>query len=147
VLDATYNPDFSHVEADAFQITTNERFAIFFPEKRPFFLSGTEVFESPKRLVYTRRVLDPVGGVKITGKVGSFNLGYLSSVDEGPITFEDGENRALYNFFRLRRDVGDAGSTVGVLFTDRSELGGIHYNRVMASDFRWVFKERYTLTS
>jgi hypothetical protein len=147
VLDATYNPDFSHVEADAFKITTNERFAIFFPEKRPFFLDGTEVFETPKRLVYTRRVLDPVGGVKVTGKVGPFNLGYLSSVDEGPITFEDGENKALYNFFRLRQDVGDAGSTVGVLFTDRSELGGAKYNRVLASDFRWVFRERYTLTT
>ncbi len=147
VLDATYNPDFSHVEADAFQISTNERFALFFPEKRPFFLEGTEVFQTPKRLVYTRQVLDPVGGAKLTGKIGSFNLGYLGAVDEGPFKLEESDHNVLFNFFRIRRDLGDAGSTLGFLATDRSELGGSHYNRVLSGDMRLLFKERYTLTT
>ncbi len=147
ILDATYNPDFSHIEADAFQITVNERFDIFYPEKRPFFLEGTEVFRTPKRLVYTRRVLDPVGGAKLTGKVGDFNLGYLGSVDEGRVTLGESENRDIFNFFRLRKDMGEAGSTLGMLFTDRSELGGAYYNRVISGDMRYLFKERYTLTA
>jgi hypothetical protein len=147
VLDATYNPDFSHVEADAFQMSVNERFALFFPEKRPFFLEGTEVFRTPKRLVYTRQVLDPVGGAKLTGKIGSFNLGYLGAVDEGPLKLEETDHKVLFNFFRLRRDLGNAGSTFGVLATDRSELGGSHYNRVLSGDMRLLFKERYTLTA
>jgi len=60
-LDGTYNPDFSQVEADAGQITVNERFAVFLPEKRPFFLEGTDVFSMPMRLVYTRSIANPVG--------------------------------------------------------------------------------------
>ena len=147
ILDATYNPDFSHIEADAFQITVNERFDIFYPEKRPFFLEGTEVFRTPKQLVYTRRILDPVGGAKLTGKVGDFNLGYLGSVDEGRLTLGESENRDIFNFFRLRKDMGDAGSTLGMLFTDRSELGGTYTNRVISGDLRYLFKERYTLTA
>ncbi len=147
ILDATYNPDFSHIEADAFQITVNERFDIFYPEKRPFFLEGTEVFRTPKRLVYTRRVLDPVGGAKLTGKVGDFNLGYLGSIDEGQVTLGESENRDIFNFFRLRKDMGEAGSTLGMLVTDRSELGGAYTNRVISGDMRYLFKERYTLTA
>ena len=67
-LDATYNPDFSQVEADAGQIAVNERFALFFPEKRPFFLEGTDVFTMPRRLVYTRSIGNPVGAAKLSGR-------------------------------------------------------------------------------
>ena len=66
-LDATYNPDFSQVEADAGQIAVNERFALFFPEKRPFFLEGTEIFGMPKQLVYTRSIANPIGALAIDG--------------------------------------------------------------------------------
>jgi hypothetical protein len=69
-LDATVNPDFSQVESDAGQVTVNERFAIFYPEKRPFFLEGIELFGSPQTLVYTRRILNPKAGAKFTGKLG-----------------------------------------------------------------------------
>ncbi|NIP81334.1 MAG: hypothetical protein GWM90_19820, partial [Gemmatimonadetes bacterium] len=123
VLDATFNPDFSQVEADADQVAVNERFALFFPEKRPFFLEGTEVFNTPQRLVYTRAIVDPIGGAKLTGKVGSFNVGYLGAVDESPITFDEGTDEAAFNLVRLRRDVG-SGSNVGVLYTDRTLLDG-----------------------
>ncbi len=60
-LDATMNPDFSQVESDEGQVTVNERFALFFPEKRPFFLEGIELFGSPQTLVYTRRIVNPEG--------------------------------------------------------------------------------------
>jgi hypothetical protein len=146
VLDATINPDFSQVEADATRITVNERFALFFPEKRPFFLEGSEVFETPQQLVYTRRIVDPIGGTKLTGKVGSFTLGYLGALDESPSSIYGEEGEALFNLLRLRRDVG-LGSTVGVLYTDRTLTEGGGYNRVLAGDARLVFRERYTLTT
>ena len=146
VLDATYNPDFSQVEADADRVVVNERFAIFFPEKRPFFLEGTEVFNTPQRLVYTRAIVDPVGGAKLTGKLGNFNVGYLGAVDESPVTFDLGGEEAAFNLVRVRRDVG-SGSNVGALYTDRTLLDGSQYNRVGAVDTRLVLGGRYSLTA
>ncbi len=146
VLDATYNPDFSQVEADANQITVNERFALFFPEKRTFFLEGAEIFNTPTRLVYTRRIVDPVAGAKLTGKVGSFNVGYLGALDESPSTLGGGSGEALFNLARVRRDVG-SGSTLGLLLADRSLTDGSGaYNRVVAGDARLVLGGRYTVT-
>jgi hypothetical protein len=145
MLDATFNPDFSQVEADADQVAVNERFALFFPEKRPFFLEGTEVFNTPQRLVYTRAIADPVGGAKLTGKIGDFNLGYLGALDESPLTFDLGPDEALFNLVRLRRDVG-TGSNVGLLYADRTVLDGSEHNRVGAVDTRLVFGGRYSLT-
>jgi hypothetical protein len=146
VMDATVNPDFSQVEADATRITVNERFALFFPEKRPFFLEGSEVFQTPQQLVYSRRVVDPIGGAKLTGKVGAFTLGYLGALDESPSSLFGGRGHAAVNLLRARRDVGD-GSTVGVLFTDRTLTKGGDFNRVVAGDARLVFQGRYTLTT
>lgn len=147
VLDGTYNPDFSQVEADAGRLSINERFALFFPEKRSFFLEGAEIFNTPNRLVYTRRIVDPVAGAKLTGKVGSFSLGYIGAVDESPVTFGDGGGNAVFNLVRARRDVG-AGSTVGLLYTDRTLSDGSGaFNRVLAGDARLVFGGRYTLTA
>ena len=146
VLDATVNPDFSQVEADAGQIAVNERFALFFPEKRPFFLEGTEVFQTPQRLVYTRAIVEPIGGAKLTGKVGSFNIGFLGALDQSPLLDSGTGENALFNIFRLRRDVG-AGSTVGLLYTDRTFTGADQYNRVLAADARLLFADRYSLTA
>lgn len=138
-FDATYNPDFSQVEADAGQIAVNERFALFFPEKRPFFLEGTEIFNLPQQLVYTRTIADPLGGAKLTGKVGGFDLGYLGALDRMPE--EDGPD-AFVNFVRARRDVG-ASSNVGLIYTDRTQSRDL-YNRVAGADARIVFGGRYT---
>ncbi len=147
VLDATVNPDFSQVEADANRITVNERFALFFAEKRPFFLEGTEIFRSPRNLVHTRQIADPIGGAKLTGKIGSFSVGYLGAVDQGPKSLFGGDNAAVFNILRVRRDVG-AGSTVGFLYTDRTLAGGGNdFNRVLAGDARFLFGGRYTLTT
>jgi hypothetical protein len=146
VLDATVNPDFSQVEADATRITVNERFALFFPEKRPFFLEGSEVFQTPQQLVHTRQIVDPIGGAKLTGKVGAFSVGYLGALDESPSTLFGRVGEAAVNLVRVRRDVGEE-STVGMLYTDRSLTRGGDFNRVLAGDARLVFHERYTLTT
>jgi hypothetical protein len=129
-LDATINPDFSQVESDAGQVTLNERFALFFPEKRPFFLEGIELFGTPQTLVYTRRIVNPKGGAKFTGKLGQLGVAHLTAVDEA-----DGGD-AWFNITRLRRDFG-RNSIAGVTFTNRDQ-GSLH-NRVLAGDFRYVW--------
>ena len=133
-IDATINPDFSQVESDAAQVTVNERFALFFPEKRPFFLEGIELFATPGQLIYTRRIADPIGGVKLTGKMGRTGLAFLSAVDEA------GPENTWVNLARVRRDVG-ADSLVGFTYTGRTaeQLS----NHVAAADARIVFKKLY----
>ena len=69
-IDATINPDFSQIESDVAQITANERFALFFPEKRPFFLEGVDLFSTPIQAVYTRTITSPRGGLRATGRLG-----------------------------------------------------------------------------
>jgi hypothetical protein len=138
VLDATVNPDFSQVEADADQLTINERFAIFLPEARPFFLDGAETFRTPSQLVYTRRIVDPSAGAKLTGKVGSFAVAYMGAADESPNSLLGDDGRAVFNVVRVRRDVG-TGSNVGVLYTDRTMTTGGVFNRVAAGDARILF--------
>lgn len=69
-IDATVNPDFSQIESDVAQIGANERFALFFPEKRPFFLEGIELFSTPIQAVYTRTITSPRWGARATGKIG-----------------------------------------------------------------------------
>ncbi|CAN5858513.1 hypothetical protein BH23GEM3_BH23GEM3_10160 [soil metagenome] len=147
MLDATLNPDFSQIEADAGQITTNERFAISFPEKRPFFLEGTEIFATPEPLVYTRTIINPLAGAKLTGKMGGLAIGYLGALDEstltgGTLSYAPAPQRALFNLVRLQQDIG-SGSSVGLLVTDRE--AGDEYNRVSGVDTRVRFGGVYTL--
>ena len=134
-LDATINPDFSQVESDAGQVTVNERFALFFPEKRPFFLEGIELFGSPQTLVYTRRIVDPKAGAKFTGKFGQLGVAHLTAVDQT----DAGD--AWFNITRLRRDFG-RNSIAGVTFTNRDQADS--HNRVLAGDFRYVWGLYYT---
>jgi hypothetical protein len=129
-VDATANPDFSQVESDAGQVTVNERFALFYPEKRPFFLEGIELFGSPQTLVYTRRIVDPKGGLKLTGKFGQLGVAHLTAVDE------TGGPDAWFNITRLRRDFGK-NSITGITFTNRDQTD--NHNRVLAGDFRYVW--------
>jgi hypothetical protein len=140
-LDATYNPDFSQVESDVGLVTINERFALFFPERRPFFLEGIDLFSSPNNLVYTRTVANPLAGAKITGKFGAWSLAHLTALDEfsqsGRIRPDE---KALVNITRIRRDIG-AGSVAGVTLTNRDE--DENYNRVLAADTRLIFGGMY----
>lgn len=145
-LDATINPDFSTVEADADQITVNERFALSLQEKRPFFLEGADLFSTPEALVYTRSIVAPAAGARVTGKVGALNLAWLGAVDdaprENPARYAPAPDRAWFQIGRLRRDVGQ-GSTVGLLATSRV-VGGA-FNHVAAADARFRFGRAYML--
>ena len=144
-LDAAINPDFAEIEADAPVVTANQRFPIFFGEKRPFFLEGKEIFDSPLSPFYSRRIADPDAAVKLTGKVGKNSFGLLVASDNEPGNFTDDrkdlladclraraldsdiicrdeerfEKNALYGILRLKRDIGKE-NNVGFFATARS---------------------------
>ena len=140
-LNATVNPDFSQVEADVGQIVFDPRSAISFPEKRPFFLEGSENFSVPNGLIYTRRIGSPDGALKLSGKAGGFNVGVLSAVDDQSVVQNIGDTTSpIFNIVRLRRDLG-AQSNLGVVYTD--VVHGDNYNRVAGVDSRLVFGGRY----
>ncbi len=130
----TANPDFSQVEADATQFSYDPRQAVFFPERRPFFLESQEQFTTPNRLIYTRRIAQPVASGKLTGKYGGFDIGILSAVDNQDASF-DQNHSPLYNILRLQRDLGSQ-SRVGVAYTDK--IDGQRWNRVVGVDGRLV---------
>ncbi len=136
VLDATVNPDFSQVESDQPQITVNQRFEVFFPEKRPFFLENSNFFTTPINLVFTRRIGHPEYGLRLTGKSGPWAVGVLASDDRAPGEVlppsdpHSGEH-ATFAMARVSRDILDQ-STIGAIFTDREFAGG--YNRVGGID-------------
>lgn len=91
-LDGTINPDFSQVESDAFQVQVNQRFPVFFSEKRPFFMEGMGLFNiagtggdgNMRTAVHTRRIVDPIYGSKLTGTIGKTAFGVLNTVDDSP---------------------------------------------------------------
>lgn len=139
-LNSTIRPDFSQVEADAAQVPGDTRFSLFFPERRPFFLDGSELFDAPSNLIYTRRIVQPDGAVKLTGRVGRTSIAYLGAADAAG-TSVGGETRPLFNILRLRHDVGTA-STAGLSFTDRTEGG--NFSRAALADTRLVFGGAYS---
>ena len=152
ILNGTINPDFSQIEADALQLDINERFALHYPEKRPFFLEGADFFDTPISAVYTRTIADPVWGAKFSGKEGGNAFGIYLARDgitnlvfpgsEGSESaFLDQENTAAV--FRYRRDVG-ANSALGVLSTFRE--GADYYNRVYGVDGLYRFSDADTLS-
>lgn len=143
-LDAAINPDFAEIEADAPVVAANQRFPIFFGEKRPFFLEGADIFSSPIRVFYSRQIIDPDVAAKITGKVGRNSFGFLLASDNAPGNFSEEERnnpdtRRIFGelfdknaniaVLRAKRDVGRE-SSVGVFGTAyvfperRSFLGG-----------------------
>ena len=99
-LDAALNPDFAEVEADALVVTTNQRFPIFFQEKRPFFLEGVEIFQSPLRPFYSRQIVDPDVATKLTGKIDKTSFGFLIASDNAPGNY--GEDELVNPFSRAR---------------------------------------------
>jgi hypothetical protein len=136
VLDATINPDFSQVESDQPQVTVNQRFAVFFPEKRPFFLENSNYFTTPINLVFTRNIGHPEFGLRLTGKSGPWAVGVLASDDRAPgealpPTDPHAGDRATFTIARVSHDIFQQ-STIGATYTDREFGGG--YNRVGALD-------------
>lgn len=150
-IDLTLNPDFSQIEADVPQIDINLRYALYYPEKRPFFLEGMEIFGFPAiEMVYTRRIIDPLFGAKITGKLGRFTYGLLSALDEKPTEslwqIHNGGNKtadrhALFNILRVKADIFDQ-SYIGFTLADK-EISGGAWNRVFGLDGMWRFKNHY----
>ena len=139
-MNGTVNPDFSQVEADVGQIPGDVRFALFFPELRPFFVEGNEQFDTPNQLVYTRRIGQPRAATKLTGKISRFDLGLLSAVDN--VTYSaSGKDSPLFNIARLRRDLG-AQNNVGFTITDRRD--GANFNTVLNADGRFLLRNIYS---
>ena len=123
VLDATINPDFGQIESDDPQVTVNQRFEVFFPEKRPFFQENSSFFATPFNLVFTRRVVDPLYGARLTGKVGNWAIGTFVANDRAPgrnVIASDplSGNNAYYGVVRVNREFGKNNS-IGFIYTDR----------------------------
>ncbi len=146
VLDATVNPDFSDVESDQPQFTVNQRYPVYFPELRPFFLENASYFATPLTLLYTRNIIRPELGARITGKLGRTNVGILTIDDREPgQTVQPGDplynHKAGYFVGRVSQDLGK-GSNVGLMYTDEEFGGG--FNRVGGADFTWRLDDHWT---
>jgi hypothetical protein len=152
-LSGTVNPDFSQVEADVAQLAVNERFALFFPEKRPFFLEGSDIFATPIRAVFTRTVADPSWGAKASAKLGAGTFGvFVTDDDFNTVLVPTNQRTAVAplaggvtgSVLRYRRDFG-AETTVGALYAGRE--GDAYHNRVFGLDavHRFDASNRLTL--
>ena len=144
-VDATLNPDFSQVESDAFQVDVNQRFPVFYSEKRPFFMEGAGIFSlaatgsgdnSMQRAVHTRRIVDPIAGVKLTGSTGRWTFATLSTSDQAPGHAVAPDDRAatrdqITNVGRAQVSLRPS-EYVGAIVTD-SEFAG-RSNRVAGMD-------------
>jgi hypothetical protein len=140
-LDLALNPDFAQVEADATVVTANQRFPIFFEEKRAFFLEGIDIFQTPLQVVHTRTIIDPDIAVKLTGKRGRNTFGLMLASDNAPGSFSEDERTDPGNFpdiepfinknsligvLRLKRDVGRE-SSIGMMATSYSFIQNHNY--------------------
>ena len=138
---AAVNPDFSQIEADAVQLALNQRFALFFQEKRPFFLESADYFKTGLDLLYTRVIADPMVALKLTGKMGKHTVGVFSARDEVTNLVVPGLEGSDSGTFetpntstvgRYRYDLR-SNSTLGLIFTDREGSDG-YFNRVASFD-------------
>lgn len=153
-LDFSYNPDFSQIESDATQIDANRTFALFYPEKRPFFLEGADMFASTMDIVHTRSINDPELAGKFTGKSGANTLAFMSAMDETSpyiVPFEEqsmaAAGRDTYsNILRVKRDMLTE-SYVGILATDRRQSNGVGSNTTFGSDARIRFNDNFRMTA
>lgn len=147
VLDATVNPDFSDVESDQPQFTVNQRYSVYFPELRPFFLENANYFATQIRLVNTRDIIHPEFGARATGKIGRTNIGLFAIDDRFPgetVPREDPRfhNRAVFGVGRVSQDLGK-GSSVGATYTDvefsdsSNRVGGFDFTARLNDSWTW----------
>ncbi len=138
--DTTYNPDFSQVESDAGQVDFNLRYSLYYPEKRPFFLEGNEYFQFAGNtegaplmaVVYTRTIIDPIAGFKLTGKFGGKNtIAAIYARDDLPA--DSADVQPDFSIVRYKRTFKDD-NYIGGFYTAREQGGG--FNRVAGSDGR-----------
>jgi hypothetical protein len=147
-LDLTFNPDFSQVESDEPQVTINQRFEVFFPEKRPFFIENASYFQTPINLFFSRRIADPQAGVRLTGKKSGWAVAGLAIDDRAPGRQLDPldpahGDRTGIGVVRLQRDFPGQ-SAIGVLATTRNF--GSSESRVASVDGRYKMSDTLVLT-
>jgi hypothetical protein len=147
VFDGTVNPDFSDVESDQPQFTVDQRYPVYFPELRPFFLENANYFSTPITLVYTRNIVHPEYGARVTGKIGNTNLGFFAIDDREPgQTVPMGDplygKRATFAVGRAAQDFGKD-LTIGAIYTDEEFGGG--WNRIGGLDFTWRPSKTWTV--
>ena len=156
-LDATVNPDFSQVESDAFQVEVNQRFPVFFSEKRPFFMEGMGLFDlagtggdsNMRTAVHTRRIINPDWGSKVTGTLGQVTFGLLNSLDASP---QDLDNRGeaisgrkkLFTLGRATYALGQS-NYAGAIMIDTEHAG--RHNRVIGGDLSFRFSPRHSIST
>lgn len=169
-LDLAINPDFAQVEADQLVVTTNQRFPIFFPEKRPFFLEGIDIFQTPISAVHTRAIVDPDIALKLSGKKGRNTFGVMVASDNGPgnLTLDDRgslaicldrqavdprvicsndrfvDKNAYIGVLRLKRDIGKGENTIGMLATSYNFID--KHNDLGGIDGRFRLDKQTTFT-
>lgn len=148
-FDIALNPDFSQVESDEPQVTANQRYEVFFPEKRPFFIENADFFRTRENLFFSRRIADPQFGVRLTGKMGRWGIGALVSDDRAPgrrVPEDDllRGRRAEIGVVRVQRDFA-AQSSIGVLVTSRDFASS--FNRVVSLDTRIGLTSNWILSA
>ncbi len=146
VLDATINPDFSDVESEQPQFTVDQRYPVYFPELRPFFLENANYFVTPATLVYTRNIVHPEYGIRLTGKIDHTNVGLFATDDRQPgEAVAPGDplylKRATVAVGRVSEDLGK-GSSLGAIYTD--EEFGQGWNRIGGIDSTVRFNRHWT---
>ena len=145
-FDVTLNPDFSQVESDDPQVTINQRFAVFFPEKRPFFIENAGFFQTPINLFFSRQVANPQFGARMTGKIGNWTLGTFLIDDRAPGANQPSgspfDTRAADGVFRATREFGSQ-SYIGAFFSSRDFADTS--NRVASLDARFKFSPSLVL--
>jgi hypothetical protein len=149
VLDVTANPDFSQVESEDPQITVNQRYAVFFPEKRPFFLENEDFFRTPMDLLFTRSIGDPSAGIRLTGKDGPYSVGLIAADDRSPgLAVPDSSPlagiRSYFTVARVSRDIFGQ-SSVGAIYADWECPSTGEFNRVGGVDTHLKFNSNWTL--
>lgn len=155
--DFTYNPDFSQIESDSFQILANQRYPIFYSEKRPFFMEAGNIFDvagegngdcNMYTIFNTRNIVDPEWGFRVSGEAGKFAFGILGAGDEWPgRDYGKGEDTnpnlgkdELYLGGRVKYNINDS-NYIGTVFTSTDFAGG--YNRVIGGDINWFIGGMY----
>jgi hypothetical protein len=147
--EATINPDFSQVESDAFQVLVNQRYPVFYSEKRPFFMEGMDVLDfglisqgMMLSAVHTRRIIDPGWAAKLSGTTGKMAFNVLVSNDNAPGLAWEGEDNpheggnAVWGIARAKYSLGSDNS-LGILYSGRYFAGG--KNNVLGADFQYRF--------
>jgi Domain of unknown function (DUF5916)/Carbohydrate family 9 binding domain-like len=126
-FDAAVNPDFAEIEADAPVVLANQRFPIYFDEKRPFFLEGKDIFETPIRVFYSRTIVDPDAAAKLTGKIGKTTFGFLAASDNAPGNYSQDERGELISCQRAREldSPGNKRNCAIEEFVDKNALFGV----------------------